>query len=234
MRIGILFILFATTFVGPQVLANVMATPERAVASESDKQLEERAEKYLRSISARSADLLSESRENAEIQAQTVIRKGFEKVNRSLDTVGNQNVDSINLEAAIGFLRQFEPTVGAESRTKTISFLNRKFYRPTEREIVANLALPSYSRYSRWEKLHGVLVRCFPFSGTSCEWSELEAVCSSAIVPTSFVRIFKLKFLRNFVFETLNNLEPNSFVFASSDHVVTDYPLIARTIVLRN
>lgn len=200
-----------------------------------DRQLFKRSQQYLDSIKNRAAALPVERQIKLERQAQGLVEKGLAKLSRPSFLVRKETfspVDPKVLDQAFQKLGDGQPH---RSLLKAAVFLNSRFYRPSELEVSVRVALPS--RFY-WERQFGVLAVHFPFSQSIVDlfgfvWPGCRDMMSVSSSPHGAKMWSLFLGYGEFpaCFHAVDSKLPD---FPVDENLLSGFPLIAQTVVLRN
>lgn len=196
-----------------------------------EQQALERSRVYLSSIQNRTADLPPEQRERIVRQARYTVAKGFAKLNRPADLVRKKGSTSTDPGAISDFFRQIG---GFPNHFAVAEFLALNFHQPSELEIAVRAAVPS--RY-QWEKRFGILAAHRPNSGSELDFSGWVSFgCCEMIVgsfPSRDVKTLAMLLGRSILSVSPNRPDDGIFRLLKDDNLLSGFPLIAQTVVLR-
>lgn len=227
-RLGLAVVICAV-WVG--LCSEAVAQPLSVFQDGFDTQLHERLKKYLDSVRTRVSGFSPEYRDKVEKQVQSVVRKGFLRLEKTAELSRKERFAPVNLAETALALRRLGSLHANRSLSDAQLFLCQNFRQPTERDIIVYTALPSRCH---WERIHGVLAQNFPFGGVFFGMVGPGTPHSAAIIPNSSGRTVVTKLdcqsisLKPFYFNI------DSVRFDQSDNLLIGFPSIAQTIVLRN
>lgn len=193
-------------------------------ASDLHDELLQRSEQYLESVRFQSAGLSPHDREMAEKRARAVVRRGLAKLQRP---AGSTQGEILGLRIDFDAFRNLRQT----GSSGALAFLARNFYRPSERDVALRIALPFRGL---WDRTHGVLARHCPIGGLL--FRTVVGLGSSetwAVLVSSSNRLFEILLCRSLTTDAFRLFDPVVSRRIADADLVTGFPLIARTIVLR-